>query len=270
MRHPRLPPCVLTIAGSDPGGSAGMQADIKTFAAHGVHGLSVITAITAQNTREVTAVRVLPAQLLLTQLDALHADFRIAAVKIGMLGNAANVRAVAHWLQAQRLHNIVLDPVLVSSSGRALLAARALAALRDELLPLADVLTPNLPEALALLGLKDANADAIDMARRLRALGAGAVLLKGGHAESARVVRDVFVDARGIVTYEHARRAHAARGTGCTLASAVAAGLARGRAARAAVNAAEVYLQNAYARAQEVGRSSARVLAHMSAARGRV
>src|SRR5258708_9236329 len=137
MLRAKLPPCVVRIAGSGRRGRAGVQADLKTFAACRVHGLSVIAAITAQNMREVTAVRVLPVKLLLAQLDALHADFNIAAVKIGMLGNAANARAVARWLPAHRLRNIVLDPVLVSSSGRALLDARGLTTLRDELLPLA-------------------------------------------------------------------------------------------------------------------------------------
>jgi hydroxymethylpyrimidine/phosphomethylpyrimidine kinase len=253
----------LTIAGSDSGGSAGVQADLKTFAAHGVHGLSAVAAITAQNTREVIAVRVVPATLLLSQLEALHADFHIASVKIGMLGNAANVSAVARWLRVHELRNIVLDPVLVSSSGRRLLAARGVAVLREELLPLADVLTPNLPEAQTLLGGADAGAKAIDMAQRLRALGARAVLLKGGHAKSTRGVSDVFVDARGIVAYEHPRKPYDARGTGCTLASAIAAGLARGRSPRAAVKAAEAYLQGAYARARQIGKGAARVLAHL-------
>lgn len=266
MPSSKLPPCALSIAGSDTGGSAGMQADLKTFAACGVHGLSAIAAITAQNTRTVTAVRVLPAKLVLAQLDALHADFNIAAVKIGMLGNAANVRAVARWLSAHRLRNIVLDPVLVSSSGRALLDARGHAALRDELLPLADVLTPNLPEARALLGIPATFEDAIAMAQRLRALGSRAVLLKGGHAQSARTVRDVFVDARGVAIFEHARRAYSARGTGCTLASAIAAGLARKRRLRDAVADAEAYLQAAYARARRTGKGAARVLGHIASA----
>lgn len=263
MPQLKLPPSVLTIAGSDPSGSAGVQADLKTFAAHGVHGLSAIAAITAQNTREVTAVHVLPASQLLAQLEALRTDFNIAAVKIGMLGNATNVRIVARWLHEQGLHNIVLDPVLVSSSGRPLLGARGLATLRNELLPLADVLTPNLPEAQALLGITDANAAAIDMAQRLRALGAGAVLLKGGHAAAAKKVRDVLVDAQGAVTYEHPRRAYEARGTGCTLASAIAAGLARGCVLREAVSAAEAYLQTAYARAHKRGKGATRVLEHL-------
>ncbi|TLY53478.1 MAG: bifunctional hydroxymethylpyrimidine kinase/phosphomethylpyrimidine kinase, partial [Gammaproteobacteria bacterium] len=138
------------------------------------------------------------------------------------------------------------------------------AALRDELLPLADVLTPNLPEARALLGLSDSSEDAVAMAQRLRALGARAVLLKGGHARSTRVVRDVFVDARGAAIYEHARRGYSARGTGCTLASAIAAGLVRKRALRDAVDDAEAYLQAAYARARKTGKSAARVLGHLA------
>lgn len=264
MPRLKLPCCVLTIAGSDPGAGAGLQADLKTFAAHLIHGLSVVTAITAQNMREVTTVHALQPKLLLAQLEALHADFNIAAVKIGMLGNAANVHVVARWLRERGSHNIVLDPVLVSSSGRRLLGTHGLAVLRDELLPLADVLTPNLPEARALLGATAANAEAADMAQRLRALGARAVLLKGGHASSARTVRDVFVDSRGTVGYEHPRRKYEARGTGCALASAIAANLALGRTPRAAVKAAEAYLQTAYARARAIGKGRARVLAHLA------
>jgi hydroxymethylpyrimidine/phosphomethylpyrimidine kinase len=264
MTRSNQPPTVLTIAGSDPGGSAGMQADLKTFAAFGVHGLSVITAITAQNTRSVSAVRVLPAALVLAQLDALRADFNIAAVKIGMLGNAANVRAVATWLRANRLRHIVVDPVLVSSSGRVLLDRKGTSVLREELLPLADVLTPNLPEAHTLLGKQPRSLDDLStLAQQLRALGTRSVLLKGGHARSGRSVRDIFVDTRGIVNFEHARLRYAVRGTGCALASAIAAGLARGAATRVAVRDAEAYLQRAYAQARKIGKGAARVLAHI-------
>src|SRR5580765_4114130 len=150
MSRTNIPPSVLSIAGSDSGSAAGVQADLKTFLAHGVHGLTAITAITAQNTGAITAIRVLPQSMLLAQLDAVLSDFRIAAVKIGMLGNAANTRLVAHWLRQHRLPNVVIDPVLVASSGGRLLADSAIAVLRRELLPLAHVLTPNVPEAETL------------------------------------------------------------------------------------------------------------------------
>lgn len=262
MTRTTLPPCVLSIAGSDSGSAAGLQADLKTFAAYGVHGLTAVTAVTAQNTRSIHAVRVLSPQMLLAQLDAVLADFRIAAVKIGMLGSAANVRAVARWLQTHRMRNIVVDPVLAASAGNRLLAPAALAALRRELVPLADVLTPNAPEAEALLERPvrtpvDLHAAAEDLC----GLGARSVLAKGGHLET-RSIRDYLADDQGVVEFTHRRRRFAARGTGCTLASAIAAGLARGLSTREAVERAEHYLQRAFRDARAIGRGPARILHH--------
>ncbi len=255
-------PCVLSIAGSDSGSAAGIQADLKTFAAFGVHGLTAITAITAQNTRTIAAVRVLSPQILLAQLDAVRADFRIAAVKIGMLGSAANVRAVAHWLRMHRLKNIVVDPVLAASSGNRLLTPAALTALRGELIPLAEVLTPNVPEAEALLGrpIRTA-ADVRTAVQELQRLGARAVLLKGGHLDTASV-RDYLAEEDGIAEFTHRRRNFSARGTGCTLASAIAAGLALGLSPHAATQRAERYLQRAFRDARKIGRGAARILHH--------
>lgn len=264
MRNKRRLPVVLTIAGSDSGGLAGVQADLQTFASCGVHGLTAISAITAQNSRAVSSVRVLPAAALLAQLDALRADFRIAAVKIGMLGSSANVRAVATWLRRHGLGNVVLDPVLASTSGRRLLSARAICTLREELLPLATIVTPNLPEAEALLACRLTDSTRIDdAAAELRRHGARAVLLKGGHVDSrASTVRDFYADARGTLEFAHRRLPFSARGTGCTLASAIAAGLARKMPLRRAVREAESYLQECYRHAVPVGRGSARALAH--------
>ena len=239
----KKPRCsVLTIAGSDSGGAAGIQADLKTFAAFGTHGLSAIAAFTAQNLDSVLSIHRVPSHALEHQLQALFAGFDIAAVKIGMLGSAANVAAVAATLRAVRASNVVLDPVLASTSGAALLSARGVRALREQLIPLADVLTPNLPEAEILLGSSVSDVEAA--AHELRALGAHAVLLKGGHARG-RIVRDVLVDARGVEEFRHPRLAVRARGTGCVLSSAIACGLAGGQSTRGAIASAEEFLQAA-------------------------
>lgn len=262
MNRTALPPCVLSIAGSDSGSAAGVQADLKTFAAYGVHGLTAITAVTAQNTRAITTIRVLPQSILRAQLDAVLADFRIAAVKVGMLGNAANTRLVARWLRQHRLPNVVVDPVLVASSGNRLLARGAVGVLRRELLPLARVLTPNAPEAETLLGRPIRTWSEIRAAAEdLRGLGARAVLIKGGHL-GGRQVHDYFSAGEGDLEFTHGRRNYPVRGTGCTLASAVAAGLALGWSLRVAVERAERYLQGAFRAAQRRGRGSARILQH--------
>lgn len=270
MSYRTLPPCVLSIAGSDSGGCSGIQADLKTCVAFGVHGLTAITAITAQNTRAVTSTKVLPAALLLAQLNALHADFRIAAVKVGMLGSAANVRAVAQWLRTHRLRNIVLDPVLLSTGGSNLLTARGLSELRRALLPLAEIVTPNLPEAEALLRCRIRSlAEMREAAHELLRYGARGVLLKGGHfvGEDPAQVCDYFVDARTETRFEHARLPFAARGTGCTLASAVAVGLAQGYAPLPAVRRAERYLQACLRRAVPMGKGVQRTLVHLPRSR---
>lgn len=262
MPRSQLPPCVLTIAGSDSAAAAGIQADLKTYSAYGVHGLTAIAAVTAQNTHSTSAIQVLPPRILLAQLEALRSDFRIAAVKIGMLGSAANIRLTAQWLGEHRMPNVVLDPVLVASSGRHLLPANALSILRRHLLPLAQVLTPNLPEAAALLSRPiHTHNEMQSAASELRALGADAVLIKGGHLD-ARGVRDYFVDNHGAVEYAHQRRNYNVRGTGCSLSSAIAAGLALGLSTRAAVERAERYLQNAFRNARRVGRGPSRILQH--------
>ena len=218
-------PNVLTIAGSDSGGGAGIQADLKAFSALGAYGASVVTALTAQNTRGVTAVHAPEPAFITAQLDAVFDDIRIDAVKIGMLANAGIVRAVADALKRHRPTHVVLDTVMISKSNHALLAPDAVAALRDELLPLATLVTPNLPEAAALLGVESA-VDEDAMVRQgdaLRALGAQAVLMKGGHLASSDSP-DWLIEASGSLRLGGARvPLKNTHGTGCTLSSAIAA-----------------------------------------------
>lgn len=249
-------PSALTIAGSDSGGGAGIATDLKTFAAFGVHGLTAITAVTSQTSQRVHAIHRVPVAHVEAQIHAAFADFLVGAVKIGMLGSAAIVRTVAEALHAAKPRHIVLDPVLASSSGTPLLSKTGLRVLHDELLPMATLLTPNLPEAEILLGRRII--DPARAARDLRAFGS-AVLLKGGHGDG-REVCDVLADARGVVEFRHPRLTIRARGTGCMLASAVAAGLARGRRLRAAIVDAEAFVQGALAQSCRAGGGSIRQL----------
>ncbi|MFM0135632.1 bifunctional hydroxymethylpyrimidine kinase/phosphomethylpyrimidine kinase [Caballeronia grimmiae] len=225
MTSTRRIPNALTIAGSDSGGGAGIQADLKAFSALGAYGASVITALTAQNTRGVTAVHAPDPGFITAQLDAVFDDIRIDAVKIGMLANAGIVRAVADALRRHRPVHVVLDTVMISKSNHALLAPEAVAALRDELLPLATLVTPNLPEAAALLGAEAAS-DEDAMVRQgeaLLAAGARAVLMKGGHLTSSDSP-DWLIEASGALRLSGVRVAlKNTHGTGCTLSSAIAA-----------------------------------------------
>jgi len=247
-------PCVLSIAGADPTGAAGIHADLRTFVALGVHGLGAIAAVTAQNSRRVVARDAVRSSLLIDQLQALAEDFDIAAIKIGMLASARNIGAVAAFLRKQHSRNVVLDPVLVSTSGAALLpitARRTLVKLFEH----ADLITPNRPEAAMLLGR---TMPAARSARALLDLGARAVLLKGGHARG-RVV-DYFADADGVREIRHTRLPFDARGTGCVLSSAIAVYLARGLGMSDAVDAAEAFLQRALRHSTPAGRSAKRFL----------
>ncbi|MBU8974919.1 bifunctional hydroxymethylpyrimidine kinase/phosphomethylpyrimidine kinase [Lysobacter sp. MMG2] len=269
--NPASPPiCALTIAGSDSGGGAGIQADLKTFAAHRVHGLSALAALTAQHTRGVTAVHVPDTAFLRAQIDACFDDFTIGAVKLGMLANADVIHAVADALEHHRPPHVVLDPVMVSTSGARLLETSALDALRARLIPLATLITPNLPEAELLvgrdIGTVDAMREAIDA---LRGLGARAVLLKGGHlpaAASREEVVDLFRDDNGAHAIAHARLQLDAHGTGCTLASAVAANLCLGMGLREASVAATDYVHAALLGGYRPGRGDVLVLDHFGAA----
>ncbi|WP_242106856.1 bifunctional hydroxymethylpyrimidine kinase/phosphomethylpyrimidine kinase [Luteimonas aquatica] len=265
MTAPR-PLSVLTIAGSDSGGGAGIQADLKTFAAHGVHGLSAIAALTAQHTRAVTAVHVPPVAFLRAQIDACFEDFDIGAVKLGMLATAEVIDAVADALQAHRPAHVVLDPVMVATSGAKLLADDALEAMRGRLLPLAGIVTPNIPEAELLLGTPIADGDAADRAAAaLRALGARAVLLKGGHLEEGDQVIDRYRDDAERSVFAHARMRIDGHGTGCTLASAIAANLCRGLPIAQACARATDYVHAALRAGYRPGHSDVLVLGHLHA-----
>jgi hydroxymethylpyrimidine/phosphomethylpyrimidine kinase len=255
-------PNVLAIAGSDSGGCAGIQADLKTFAAFGVHGLSVVTGVTAQNSARVTAIHRVPSDYVTAQLAAIFSDFDIAAIKIGMLASAATLDAVVDVLKGRRARNVVVDPVLVSSSGAALFPPRALGRLRNELFPLTDLLTPNVPEAETILGRRIARVEDLPHAARdLLGTGARAVLLKGGHLRGD-AVHDVLVDARSTWHFTHERRPGSVRGTGCTLSSAIACGLAEAMALHRATARAEAYLQAGMQAAYRPGRSSRLALDH--------
>jgi hydroxymethylpyrimidine/phosphomethylpyrimidine kinase len=243
----------LTIAGSDSGGGAGIQADLKTFMAHGVYGASVITAITAQNTVGVRAVALLDPALVAEQIAAVLDDIGADAVKTGMLGSAAIIEAVAATLQHYRVERLVVDPVMVAKSGDRLLAEDAVDALRTVLLPLALVITPNLPEASVLLGRPvEQEQDMADAARDLHALGPRYVVLKGGHLPGDAV--DLLYDGARMVELRAKRiPTRHTHGTGCTYASAIAALLARGLPVEAAVREARDYLLGAIARAEAIG-----------------
>ncbi len=248
-------PRLLTIAGSDSGGGAGIQADLKTFAAHGAYGMSVVTAVTAQNTIGVTAVHEVPPEIVAAQIDAVLGDIGADAIKIGMVASAPIARAVADRLRAHRGLPVVLDPVMVAQSGDALLRDDAVAALRDELLPLATVVTPNLPEAERLTGrpLRD-EAERASAARALAASGPAA-LVKGGHDASAPLIVDLLWHDGELHRFAHPRiPTPSTHGTGCTLSSAIAARLARGEAVPRAVAGAISYLQRALAAAYPIGR----------------
>jgi hydroxymethylpyrimidine/phosphomethylpyrimidine kinase len=256
------PVCALTIAGSDSGGGAGIQADLKTFAAHRVHGLSALAALTAQHTRGVTAVHAPPVAFLRAQIDACFDDFRIGAVKLGMLATADIIHAVADALEHWRPPHIVLDPVMVATSGAKLLEDAALDALRTRLLPLARIVTPNIPEAALLLGHTIADHDAAASAlSALMDLGARAVLLKGGHLHGARMIdRLACGDERA--QFEHDALDLEGHGTGCTLASAIAANLAQGRSLPDACARATDYVHGALLHAYRPGRGAVAVLDH--------
>lgn len=245
---------VLSIAGSDSGGGAGVQADLKTFAALGCFGMSAITALTAQNTCGVRAIHAPPPDFLAAQIDAVMDDLGAAAVKVGMLHDAAIVQVVAAAVDRHRMQPLVLDPVMVSATGAVLIEPQATQALVAELFPRASVVTPNLDEAALLLGRRIAQArDMVPAARALQALGAPAVLLKGGHLPGAQV-NDVLVqpDVEPL-TFADARIATPnLHGAGCTLSSAIAALLAQGQPLPQAVAQARHYVRRALAAGQHV------------------
>ncbi len=257
----------LTIAGSDSGGGAGIQADLRTFAAHGIHGLSAIAALTSQHTRGVTAVHVPPTDFLRLQINACFDDFDVAAVKLGMLANSEVIDAVANALDTHRAPFLVLDPVMVATSGASLLEADALDALRLRLLPIATIATPNLPEAELLLGHSIPDRVAMHAAcGELLDLGIASVLLKGGHLADDGDMLDLYADQHGIREIVHPRLALQTHGTGCTLASAIAASLCFGKSLPDACVAASDYVHRALAQGYRPGRSDIVVLNHFAAA----
>jgi hydroxymethylpyrimidine/phosphomethylpyrimidine kinase len=245
---------VLSIAGSDPSGGAGIQADLKAFSARGVYGMAALTALTAQNTQRVTGVHLVPPHFVAQQIKAVFADVRVDAVKIGMIANAGIAEAVAEALAPHRGIPIVVDPVMIAKGGAALLDPQAVDALTRHLLPLATLLTPNLPEAAALLHeeVAENREQMASQAERLRALGPAAVLVKGGHLDSDESP-DVLSSGSGQHWFEAKRvPTKNTHGTGCTLSSALAAELAKGAFPQMAVATAKTYLAQAVAAAGEL------------------
>ena len=248
-------PVALTIAGSDSSGGAGIQADLKTFAALGVFGASVITALTAQNTTGVSAIHSVPADFVTAQIDAVFGDLDVKAVKIGMLAQPATIDAVVAGLARWSPRHIVLDPVMVATSGDRLLAGDAIEGLRTGLIPRASLITPNLPEAAALLGepVATSEADIEVQGKRLLAMGCPAVLIKGGDGQGSASV-DYLVTSHGTIALSAPRIATKnTHGTGCSLSSAIAAGLARGEDMETAIRHAKGWISAAIAAADRLG-----------------
>ncbi|RZN30389.1 bifunctional hydroxymethylpyrimidine kinase/phosphomethylpyrimidine kinase [Bradyrhizobium sp. Leo121] len=240
-------PIALTIAGSDSSGGAGVQADLKTFAALGVYGASVITALTAQNTMGVRGIHQVPAEFVTAQIDAVFSDLAVGAVKIGMVAELSIIDAIAAGLERWSPKHVVFDPVMVATSGDRLLAAEAVDALRTRLIPLASLITPNLPEAAALLDEPMASDEAAieSQGRRLLALGCQAVLIKGGHGQGSESI-DYLVDVDSALVLAAPRIGTAnTHGTGCSLSSAIAAELAKGEDVTSAVRNAKRWISAA-------------------------
>lgn len=252
--QPSLIRNVLSIAGSDPSGGAGIQADLKAFSARGVYGMAAITALTAQNTRGVSGVQQVPADFVARQIEAVFADVRVDAVKIGMIANGEIAQAVADVLAVHRGIPVVLDPVMIAKGGASLLDQTAVSVLIQQLLPLASVITPNLPEAAALLGQPEAQdrASMQAQAENLLTLGAQAVLLKGGHLPGDDSP-DVLVSPAGTHWFEGRRiKTTNTHGTGCSLSSALAAELAKGLSLQDAVANARTWLRGAVVNADRL------------------
>ena len=253
MKRASRPPIALTIAGSDSGAGAGIQADLKTFAALGVYGTSALAALTAQNTREVRAIHEVPERFLHAQIEAVASDLRPAAVKTGMLATASLVRTAAAALRRFRLRNLVVDPVMISKGGASLLRPDAVRALRDRLVPLARVLTPNLSEAEVLVGRRlQTLGDVEQAARHLHDMGAASVVIKGGHSTGEPV--DCFFDGRRLILFQGERlRTRSDHGTGCAFSAAITAFLAHGAEIASAVSEAKQYVREGMRSAAPLG-----------------
>jgi hydroxymethylpyrimidine/phosphomethylpyrimidine kinase len=248
-------PVALTIAGSDSSGGAGIQADLKTFAALGAYGASVVTALTAQNTNGVTGIHLVPSAFVTAQIDAVFSDLDLKAVKIGMVAQLATIDAIVAGLTRWSPGQVVLDPVMVATSGDRLLDRDAISALRIKLIPRASLITPNLPEAAALLEEPVAVSEAAieSQGRRLLAMGCGAVLIKGGHGQGSESI-DYLVSGNGTIALAAPRIAtQNTHGTGCSLSSAIAAGLAKGEDLETAVRHAKAWVSAAIAAADRLG-----------------
>ena len=244
----------LTIAGSDSGGGAGIQADLKTFAAHGVYGTSAVTAVTAQNTRGVLSWMALPPAMVRAQIEAVIADIGADAVKIGMLANAGVVETVAAVVGELKLRNVVLDPVMVAKGGNRLLEPAAVEAIRTALVPLADVVTPNAPEAEVLAGMSIRSmAEVQEAGRRILTMGARVILIKGGHIEGAESIDVAFTPAETFELRGPRINTTSTHGTGCTLSSAIAANLALGMSVRESLQRAREYVEGAIRHAPGLG-----------------
>jgi hydroxymethylpyrimidine/phosphomethylpyrimidine kinase len=244
-------PNVLSIAGSDPSGGAGIQADLKTFAALGAYGMAAMTALTAQNTKGVTGVHELPPDFVAQQVETVFDDIRVDAVKIGMAGSGRTITQLGDVLQKRKPKILVLDPVMVAQSGDALLSDEAVKRLKIALLPLASIVTPNIPEAEILLG-KKFDGDMEYFAKQILKLGARAVLLKGGHLKG-ETAKDVFADANQMIALEEKRvKTKHNHGTGCTLSSALAVYMAKGLPVEEAARAAKRYVTGALQKAEKL------------------
>ncbi|HEX7286499.1 MAG TPA: bifunctional hydroxymethylpyrimidine kinase/phosphomethylpyrimidine kinase [Candidatus Angelobacter sp.] len=259
-RKKQKPPIVLTIAGHDPSSGAGITADIKTIAAHGCYGVSCITALTVQSTRGVKRVQAVAGKVIADTLEELACDLEIAAVKIGMLGSSHAARAVARFLRRHRPKIIVLDTILRSTSGAELISRPAIAIMKNELLPAATVVTPNIDEAAALTGVRvKSKAEMRSAADSLRAAGAKATVITGGHLKSpvdllsARAGKYVFLKGQKVQT-------NSTHGTGCAFSTALACNLARGKSLESAVRAAKRFVESALRHAPRVGRGRGPVI----------
>jgi len=247
-------PVAMTVAGSDSGGGAGIQADLKTFAALGVHGTSAVTAVTAQNTQGVTEILEMPPSLVREQIDVVLADIGVQAAKTGMLASAAIIATVAEAIRDHQIRQLVVDPVMVAKGGAKLLRDDAVAALRANLIPLAAVVTPNLPEAEVLLGRSISTlAERRQAAREIVAMGARAAVIKGGHAEGDAI--DVFFDGTHLAELRAPRvDTRNTHGSGCVFSASITAGLARGLDTENAVREAKVFITRAILSSLEIGR----------------
>ncbi len=251
---------VLSIAGSDPSGGAGIQADLKTFSAFGVYGLSVITSLTVQNTRGIRDIIDLPPDFLRKQLNTIYQDFTIDAVKIGMLRTKTCVEVVSRLLATKRQKNIVLDPALRASTGKELLEEQGIELMKRKLVPLARIVTPNLTEASILSGMEVRDLPSMnEAAQRIKKLGAKSVLIKGGHLQKSAT--DLFYEGRDFIQFKAKKIKGEFHGTGCTLSSAIAAGLAKGWGMKKAVREAKQYLTKAIENGFDLGKGQ-RLLNH--------